>query len=201
MKDYFAEQHATTRFRAENERHECIRGDVSDENPDSVNFPVDGFPPMKSPRCRSTERQGTERKRNARFALSGSPLFHKPLRAGNPIAMCTELLLIKGIVEQLVEKPRREPTTQSMKLHLAVWTATRKGPRGGAEGASRSLFYGSWHGHLSRLTQSRFGGPADRRKTLILRKAEFQFHGWGLATSQGERTPSRTPVLCKDRMI
>jgi len=37
--------------------------------------------------------------------------------------MCAELLLIKGIVERLVEKPRRGPTTQSMKLHLAVWIA------------------------------------------------------------------------------
>lgn len=37
--------------------------------------------------------------------------------------MCAELLLIKGIVERLVERPRREPTTQSMKLHLVVWNA------------------------------------------------------------------------------
>lgn len=74
--------------------------------------------------------RGAERKCSARFALSGCPPFHEPLRAGNPTAMCTELLLIKGIVELLVEKPRREPTTQqSMKLHLAVWTATRKEPR------------------------------------------------------------------------
>lgn len=107
--------------------------------------------------------RGAERKRSARFALSSAvPCSSRPLRAGKPHrTMCTELLLIKGIVERLVERPRREPTAQSMKLHLAVWTATRKGAS--AQDTSCSLFCGSWHGHVN-LTQSRFGGPADRER-------------------------------------
>lgn len=34
--------------------------------------------------------------------------------------MCVELLLIKGIVERLVERPRYASTMHPMKLHLAV---------------------------------------------------------------------------------
>lgn len=124
MKNYFVKQHTTMQFCTENECYECIKDDVSDENPDSVNFPVDGFPPTERPRCRSTG-NGEKTQREIRsFALSP---VSRTLCAGNPTAMCTELLLIKGIVERLVEKPHREPTMQSMKLHLAVWTATRKG--------------------------------------------------------------------------
>lgn len=44
------------------QRREWIGGDVSDENPDSVNFPVDGFPWRK---LLDAGPQGTERKRNA----------------------------------------------------------------------------------------------------------------------------------------
>lgn len=79
----------TTRLRAEGERRECIGGDVSNENPDSVNFPVDGFQRRRTP---DASPRGTERKRNAELSRSlvaasasaklalGCPLIREPLR-------------------------------------------------------------------------------------------------------------------------
>lgn len=195
MKNYFVEQH-TSHYDA------ISRGEWTPRNISRVTYPtktptvlIFQWTVFHRRRDSGAGPRGTERKRSARFALSDCPLFHEPLCAGNPTAMCTELLLIKGIVERLVEKPRREPTTQSTKLHLAVWTATRKGC------VALSFPRRSWHGHLN-LTQSRFGGLADRRDTDLTRKAQFQFHGWGLATSQGECIcMSEMSVLCKDRTI
>jgi len=43
------------------------RGDVSNENPDSVNFPVDGFQRRRVP---DAGPRGTERKRNAELSRS-----------------------------------------------------------------------------------------------------------------------------------
>lgn len=80
-----------------------IGGDVSDENPDSVNFPVDGFPTdPKVPGCRPP--RGTERKRNAErqrpltphlsarnspFLSQLSPWFASPCTVlGSPSDVC-----------------------------------------------------------------------------------------------------------------
>lgn len=104
------------------------------------------FHRTESPRRRSAERRRTERKRNARFALSDCPSpsppsrLHKPLRVGNPIAMCTELLLIKGIVEQLVEKPRREPRRRIRWNCIWRFELQREKGAGDAEGAPLSFF-------------------------------------------------------------
>lgn len=84
------------------------------------------FHRRRDSRGRST---GNEEKTQREIRSFGLSTVSRTLYAGNPTAMYTELLLIKGIVKRLVEKPHREPTTQSMKLHLAVWTAARKGVR------------------------------------------------------------------------
>lgn len=52
-------------------RREWIGGDVSDENPDSVNFPVDGFPWRK---LLDAGPQGADRKRNADLYRTAIPL-------------------------------------------------------------------------------------------------------------------------------
>lgn len=104
----------TMRFRAEN----VSEATYPTKTPTVLIFQWTVFHRLRVPDA--GPQRGREQRENATrdSFFRAVPCLHKSLRAGNPIAMCTELLLIKGIVEQLVEKPRREPMTQSMKLHL-----------------------------------------------------------------------------------
>lgn len=157
----------TTRLRAEGERREYIGGDVSNENPDSVNFPVDGFQGGSRVQVRGEQRENVTRNSLGRWwpRLPARNSLSTVLWSANPYAMCAELLLIKGIVERLVGRSRRGPTTQSVELRLAVWIAGRQREEGsdGAEGwiALRCCVNRSatiWN------SLSRSGGSADRRK-------------------------------------
>jgi hypothetical protein len=111
--------------------------------------------------------------------------------------MCAELLLIKGIVERLVERPRRGRSRRN-----CIWQSgprncsarkKEKGLLNGIGDESRSLLCESWRAQprCASSVLSRAGGPADSSKAdltglHLARITEFQFHGWGKsAASQG----------------
>lgn len=114
---------------------EWIGGDVSDENPGSVNFPVDGFPWRK---FLDAGPQGIERKRNA------DPDRIPALFCRNPSPVpsaCVELLLIKGIVERLVERPCCAPT---MHVEIAFSGFARETALLGLEGVVLVCWMTAW---------------------------------------------------------
>lgn len=80
----------TMRFRVENERHECIRGDVSDENLDSVNFPVDGFPRWRVPGA------GPQRGREQRENATRDSLFRSVPCSTSPFVPETPLRCVQN---------------------------------------------------------------------------------------------------------
>ena len=78
-REKWKERKSEKRGRGSTQRREWIGGDVSDENPDSVNFPVDGFPWRK---FLDADPQGVERKRNADPIVS--PLFSVEIPRRDP---------------------------------------------------------------------------------------------------------------------
>lgn len=141
-----------TRFRAEGERRGCVgRATYPTKIPTVLIFQwtvsSDGGSRVQ---VRGEQRENVTAELSRSLAVARNSLSAVPWSA-NPSAMCAELLLIKGIVERLVGKSRRGPTSQSMELRLAVWiagAATRRGLRRRRGLNCAPLLCESWSGRL-----------------------------------------------------